>query len=81
MKAFIEKFREKYHLSETDVRILLSHVEEVRFRKREEIVREGARNTNLYFIREGIWRGHYLKDGCWHPVRLRRCIRRPARGC
>lgn len=63
MKAFIEKFREKYHLSEADVRILLSHMEEVCFSKREEIVREGARNTNLYLIREGIWRGHYLKDG------------------
>jgi CRP-like cAMP-binding protein len=32
-------------------------------RKKEAIVIEGERNSNLYLIKEGIWRGHYLKDG------------------
>lgn len=63
METFKEKFRNRYHLSEADVTALLSHTKEVRFKKREVIVHEGAKNTNLYLIKEGIWRGHYLKDG------------------
>ena len=63
MQIFIEKFKERYQLSETDVQTLLSHMEEVRFRKKEIIVREGNRNANLYLIKEGTWRGWYLKDG------------------
>lgn len=63
METFKEKFRNRYHLSEADVATLLSHTKEVRFKKREVIVHEGAKNTHLYLIKEGIWRGHYLKDG------------------
>ena len=63
MEAFEEKFRNRYQLSEADASALLSHMEEVRFKKREVIVQEGTKNTNLYLIKEGIWRGHYLKDG------------------
>lgn len=32
-------------------------------KKRELIVREGTKNSNLYFIRNGIWRAYYHKDG------------------
>ena len=63
METFEEKFRNRYELSEADASALLSHMEEVRFKKREVIVQEGTKNTNLYLIKEGIWRGHYLKDG------------------
>lgn len=63
MEKFIEKFRIKYDLSETDIQTLLTYMTEVSFRKKEAIVREGERNTHLYLIKEGIWRGHYLKDG------------------
>lgn len=63
METFKEKFRSRYHLSEADVLALLSHMEEVHLKKREVIVNEGVKNTNLYLIRQGIWRGHYLKDG------------------
>lgn len=63
METFEEKFRNRYQLSEADISALLSHMEEVRFKKREVIVQEGTKNTNLYLIKEGIWRGHYLKDG------------------
>lgn len=63
METFEEKFRNRYQLSEADISALLSHMEEVRFKKKEVIVQEGTKNTNLYLIKEGIWRGHYLKDG------------------
>ena len=63
METFEETFRNRYQLSEADASALLSHMEEVRFKKREVIVQEGTKNTNLYLIKEGIWRGHYLKDG------------------
>lgn len=63
MEAFIEKFRKKYNLSEDNVQTLISCMQEVQFRKKEVIVREGEKNTNLYLIRQGIWRAHYLKDG------------------
>ena len=63
METFEEKFRNRYQLSEADASALLSHMEEVRFKKKEVIVQEGTKNTNLDLIKEGIWRGHYLKDG------------------
>lgn len=63
MDAFIEKFCKRYKIAETDVRTLLDCMEEVHFRKRELIVREGSRNSNLYLIRKGIWRGYYHKEG------------------
>ena len=63
METFIEKFRNSYRLSETDTQTLLNYMEEVRFKKKEVIVHEGSRNGNLYLIKQGIWRAHYLKDG------------------
>lgn len=63
MEAFAEKFREKYNLSGDDVRTLVGRMGEVRYKKKELIVREGEKNTNLYLLKEGIWRAHYLKDG------------------
>lgn len=33
------------------------------FQKKEVIVHEGSKNGNLYLIKQGIWRAHYLKDG------------------
>lgn len=63
MDAFKEKFRARYSLTESDVQTLLNNMEEVFFKKREVIVPEGKKNTNLYLIKQGIWRGHYLKEG------------------
>ena len=42
---------------------LLGCMEEVHFKKRDLIVREGTKNSNLYFIKTGIWRAYYHKDG------------------
>lgn len=58
----MDKFRQKYNLSATDLRTLLDHMQEARFKKKEMIVNEGERNNNLYLLKEGIWRAHYLKD-------------------
>lgn len=63
MDAFKEIFKNRYRLSDSDVQTLLDCMEEVRFKKKEVIVREGTKSTNLYLIKQGIWRGHYLKDG------------------
>ena len=68
METFIEKFRNSYHLSENDTQTLLSYMEEIRFKKKEVIVHEGSKNGNLYLIKQGIWRAHYLKDGHYHLV-------------
>ena len=61
METFIEKFRNSYHFSENDTQTLLSYMEEIRFKKKEVIVHEGSKNGNLYLIKQGIWRAHYLK--------------------
>lgn len=71
METFIEKFRNSYRLSETDTQTLLNYMEEVRFKKKEVIVHEGSRNGNLYLIKQGIWRAHYLKDGVAPAMYLR----------
>lgn len=63
MEGFIEKLCNRYKVSETDVQTLLGCMEEVHFKKKDLIVREGTKNSNLYFIKSGIWRGYYHKDG------------------
>ncbi|GAA6257086.1 Crp/Fnr family transcriptional regulator [Bacteroides sp. f07] len=63
MDAFIEKLSDRYKVSKNDIQTLLDCMEEVDFKKRELIVREGTKNNNLYFIRTGIWRAYYHKDG------------------
>lgn len=55
MRTFIEKLCDRYKVSETDVQSLLNYMEEVHFKKRDLIVREGTKNCNLYFIKTGIW--------------------------
>lgn len=68
MEAFIEKFKARYNLSDQDTQTLLGCMREVHFKKKSIIVREGSKNTNLYLIKQGIWRGHYLKDGAETPI-------------
>ena len=50
METFIKKLCSRYKVSEADVQSLLDCMEEVHFKKRELIVREGTKNSNLYFI-------------------------------
>ena len=63
MNAFIEQLCDRYKISQTDVQTLLDCMEEVHFNKKEFVVREGTKNSNLYFIKTGIWRAYYHKDG------------------
>ncbi len=63
MNAFIEQLCDRYKISQTDVQALLDCMEEVHFNKKEFVVREGTKNSNLYFIKTGIWRAYYHKDG------------------
>ena len=58
METFIEKFRNSYHLSEYDTHTLISYMEEIRFKKKEDIVHEGSKNGNLYLIKQRIWLAH-----------------------
>ena len=51
MDAFIKKLCDKYKVLESDVQTLLGCMEEVHFKKRDLIVREGTKNSNLYFIK------------------------------
>lgn len=63
MKAFIEILREKYGLAQPEAEKLLEQMELLTYRKGEHIVREGERNSSFYLVADGIWRGHYLRDG------------------
>ena len=63
MKAFIEILREKYGLSQPEAKKLLEQMELLTYRKGGHIVREGERNSSFYLVADGIWRGHYLRDG------------------
>ena len=63
MKTFSEILHEKYGLSASESEQLLAQMERLTYRKGEHIVREGERNSSLYLVAQGIWRGHYLRDG------------------
>lgn len=63
MKTFSEILHEKYGLSASESEQLLTQMERLTYRKGEHIVREGERNSSLYLVAQGIWRGHYLRDG------------------
>ena len=74
MKAFIEILREKYGLAQPEAEKLLEQMELLTYRKGEHIVREGERNSSFYLVADGIWRGHYLRDGVdislWFPFKV-----------
>lgn len=63
MKTFSEILHEKYGLNASESEQLLTQMERLTYRKGEHIVREGERNSSLYLVAQGIWRGHYLRDG------------------
>lgn len=63
MKTLSEILHEKYGLSASESEQLLAQMERLTYRKGEHIVREGERNSSLYLVAQGIWRGHYLRDG------------------
>ena len=52
MRTFIEKLCDRYKVSETDVQSLLNYMEEVHFKKRDLIVREGTRTVIFILSRQ-----------------------------
>ena len=52
MRTFIEKLCDRYKVSETDVQSLLNCMEEVHFKKRDLIVREGQRTVIFILSRQ-----------------------------
>lgn len=61
METFIEKFSSNYRLSPADAQDFVAQMEEVRFGKYETIVTIGSRNSDFYLLKQGIWRGYYLR--------------------
>lgn len=74
MEVFIEKFCRRYNLSETDVKALTEQMQEVRFRKKEAIVIEGERNSNLYLIKEEMHRPAFFPDHLKSPNKCLKAI-------
>lgn len=68
MEMMIQKFCSKYKLPERLLSELLAHTTEVHYPKGTLVIKEGERNANLYFLRQGIWRAYYLKDGTEHSL-------------
>lgn len=63
MEKFLEAFRKRYDLKADDCVKLLEIMTRVEYSKGDYLVREGEVNTSYYIIAEGIWRGHYLRNG------------------
>lgn len=63
MEKFIELFCRKYQWPLQKVMMLMERMERVEYNRGECLVKEGELNTDFHLIAEGIWRGHYLRDG------------------
>lgn len=60
---FKARQRKLYPLGEGALDRLLEEMEEVRFRKGEQVVTEGWRTDSVYFVKEGWARVYILRDG------------------
>lgn len=63
METYKEKLCREYALTIQQADSLLAEMELVHFKKGEFVVREGERNTNLYVIKNGVWRSFRMNDG------------------
>lgn len=63
MEDFVALFCRKYQWPVQMVMMLMEKMERVVYTRGECLVREGELNTDFHLIAEGIWRGHYLRDG------------------
>lgn len=55
--------RKVYPLSEDALELLLKEVEEVSFKKGEQVLTEGRRVNAVYFVKKGFARVYLLRDG------------------
>ena len=63
MVEFIEDICTKFHLDQTCRTYLAQHLELHFMSKGREIVKQGAVNRSLYFIKSGIWRTYVIHHG------------------
>lgn len=63
MEDFVTLFCRKYQWPIQKAMMLMERMEKVVCARGECLVREGELNTDFHLIAEGIWRGHYLRDG------------------
>lgn len=62
-KNFKARQRELYPLGEHILELLLQEMEEVRYRRGEQVLTEGRRTDSVYFVEEGLARVYVLRDG------------------
>lgn len=58
-----ELFSLKHGIEIKDAEELLSVMEEVHYRKGEILMHEGEVCSSFYIIKDGLWRGFYMRDG------------------
>lgn len=58
-----ELFRDRYRLTEEEIRILLESMEHIRYAPKEVLVEEGSICRYLYFIEKGVTRSYVCRDG------------------
>ena len=63
MEPFKAKLCENYGLQQHELDLLLGHMQQCTFQKRDFIVREGDTDTHLYLIKSGVLRAFRNNDG------------------
>lgn len=63
MENFVGWQQKIYPLSAEGIDLLLQHMEEISFRKGEQVVSEGGRNDYVYFVKEGFARVYIAREG------------------
>lgn len=58
-----ELFSLKHGIEIKDAEELLSVMEEVHYKKGEILMHEGEVCSSFYIIKDGLWRGFYMRDG------------------
>ena len=63
MEQFVQRFIQKYNITQQEADMLLAESVPVEFSRSEKIINEGEINSDLYIVSHGVWRAYRLKDG------------------
>ena len=63
MQELINQLVTTYHFNEDIVDYLNRTLRVLHFPKGSEIIKQGAIDDSIYFIRKGVWRTHVIRDG------------------
>lgn len=63
MEKLMAEIQKLYPVSEEDRALILQNMEEVAFSKGDFVVREGQRNSYVYFVKKGFVRAFVVRDG------------------